>query len=217
MKQVLTAMLPSVLVMTVALHLGAEKKPTISPKVTAPAAIQTMPAIAGKASGQPMASILGANAVKAEPARPSVALKNQALSEALKLVPPGLGTPVELTARAPYSEWARVSSFFADSNPHFGHFGLNGRGEQERLTVTFKPQAANKPVLVTIGVAQAAGGTETPSLNIRGSGVTATQQLTTTPTNVNVVITPADTNWYKLELRSTGLALISRIELTPTL
>lgn len=169
------------------------------------------------AIGASLESVLGKNRLMKTPKAATPAEKLQVLFTLLKTEPPGLATPTLLSANQPRTEWASLSSFFADFNAQYGFFGLNGR-PQERLVVAFKPREARKPVLVTVSVGQALAGGRTPSLLLRGSGVSITQNLPTTPTLVHAVVTPTDTNWYKLDLSSgpDTVVLITSVELTPT-
>ena len=151
------------------------------------------------------------------PAAPLTAeVKARLLSEALHIdIPPqGLAMPVRLTPRGPYAAGtAFVSAFLADVNTGGDFFGLNGRA-QERLVVGFRPAEAGKPVLMTIGIAQAAPATSA-TLTVRGSGVEQLSSLSTYPAYVHAVVTPADTNWYRVEISGGPFVAISYVELTP--
>lgn len=173
-----------------------------------------------KAVGVPFESLLEGGQRVTPVAFQSPSVKVAKLNEALgmQIEPDGLGRPIRLTPLAPYVAGnAFVNSFSADVNTGMGVYGLNGR-QQERLVIGFKPAQANKPVLISVGVAQASTGGRGPTiLKIEGPGVSQAAQLSTGPTHVNAVVTPTDTQWYRVTVavEATHMALIQSIELTP--
>lgn len=157
----------------------------------------------------------------APPARLPPNLKVLEFSKAgITVTPTGLGTPMQLTPRAPLIPGVAHLKVDGDYNSDGEYFAVREFSLGGRLAVFFKAVEVGKPVLVTFHVDRVARPASHDTVVVRSPGnpsKLSTSLPVGAPKAISFIVTPQSTREFQQVVLSSdfGVVRVASIELTP--